>query len=322
MRTCVWITTFLLLISGCGVSVKSPNDPLELIPDRSDEIRIGQTGRASVRSLFGEPLFHSSYWGFDLFRVGTNHTEVPVAITPVPVPFAVRQDHIYRYTLVTYDAAGLVSDVATGLYREPGAWGVPIEGTYTALHLRASNVMLFSQIVGVKGINILVAPVSQDVFVKDTSLSQSCAMIIGCGNWGTGFASCADQVSVDSSKIFNLPMRKIPAIKLKEDWTRDIEQYSWNGPWTTVLETLAVVNISPGDHQLEFSSKKLGSKYSTKVSCNSGQEIYLAVDATVQDGNLINWKAEQTAKIPSIFERRPLIIISEDMWMVDSEPKK
>ncbi len=130
-RHVLWLAV-LALLSGCAASCLSPDSPEALIPDRSAQVAGSRLDRQSVQRILGTPQLSSVYWGFDLFRAGTEQNELVFAITPWPVPLLRVKDQLKRYTLVTYDAGGITDAVATGIFRRPSSWrsGSPIKHDY------------------------------------------------------------------------------------------------------------------------------------------------------------------------------------------------
>lgn len=81
----------LLVLPACvSVDVVRPKDADTAIPDRTSAIRAGETERAVVRGMLGEPAFSSAEWAFGLFRDEAAQILVPVALTPVPELFGRR----------------------------------------------------------------------------------------------------------------------------------------------------------------------------------------------------------------------------------------
>jgi len=323
---CAVLMLTLLLVSGCAVDVVSPNDPISLIPDRSSEIAVGQMGRAAVHGVLGAPQLSSAYWGFDLFRVDTEQTNVVVAVTPWPIPFARIKDQLQRYTLVAYDAKGLASAVATGLFRRPTAWRnvSPIKFDFPSLHLRASDLMFFVDPEGNRDVNLFVAPAGRDAFLQRASTSRGCTLVLGCGSRG-----CGDQLAIDAGPTRRLPVRNAHAYWFRQSerdaWLRDIEPHSTDArtPW---LETLVAIKLASGDHVLEFSAKHLGGKDSWQFACRPGDVTYLVVNASdnssLMKRALVDWQIDRTDRMPERFARRPLVLLDDGQWYVDAEPSE
>ena len=323
---CAVLVLTLWLVSGCAVDVVSPKDPIIFIPDRSTEITVGQMGRAAVRSVLGTPQISSTYWGFDLFRADTEQTNVVVAVTPLPIPFAREKDQLRRYTLVAYDAKGRASAVAAGIFRKPTAWRniSPIEFDFPSLHLRAADLMFFVDPEGAREVNMLVAPPGRDTFLQRVRVSTGCTVVLGCGDRG-----CGDQLAVDAAPERRLPVRNAHAYWFRGDerasWLQGIEPHSSDTrmPW---LELLVAVKLGAGEHVLVFSAKHLGGKNSLKFACRPGDVTYLVINASDNGSfikrTLVDWQIDRTDTMPARFARRPLVLLDDGQWYVDTEPSE
>ena len=313
------------LLAACAVQHVSPGHPAARVPDRTAALTVGQTPRAEVRAVLGAPLYSSAFWGFDLFRADTAQTAVVIAVTPVPVPFARLKDQVQRYTLVAYDADDRASAVATGVFRRPTGWRnvSPIAPDFSSLHLRAGDLMFFVDPEGARAENLLVAPRRRDAFLEGARASSDrCTTIVGCGGRG-----CGDQLSVDAG-----PARRIPLRTAHAYWLRAEERESWlqgtdahaadpEMPW---LEALVAIELSAGEHVLEFSARHLDGSASVELSCQPGAVTYLVIHATAQDGfwrrKLVEWRFERSGTMPERYARRALVLVDDGRWHADVEP--
>lgn len=321
-KHCVMLMLGLSLLAGCAVSRLSPDDPQAAIPDRTPEILIGRMGRADVCNVLGVPRFSSPYWGFDLFRADTEQTEVMYAVTPWPIPFARIKDRLQRYTLVAYDTNGRVSAVDTGLFRRPAAWRnvSPISFDFPSLHLRAGDIMFLVDPEGAREVNLLVSPRRRDAFLQNARHSKECTAVLGCG--GTG---CSDQVSVDAGPVRRLPVRTAHSYWFKDDkrdsWLDGVEAHGSDAsmPW---LEALVAINLAAGEHSLAFSAKHLGGSSSLKVVCRPGEVTYVVISASSNKSfwnpALVAWQVNQSDAMPKSFARRPLVLLDDGQWYVDT----
>lgn len=321
---CAVMALTLWLVSGCAVDVVSPKDPLAVIPDRSSEVSLGQMARASVRAALGEPRFSSAYWGFDLFRAGTEQAAVAFAVTPWPIPFARIKDQLQRYTLVAYDRGGRASAVATGILRKPPDWRnvSPISTDFPALHLRAADLMFFVDPEGARDVNLLAAPARRDVLLQQAGSSTACTVVLGCGDQG-----CADQLALDAEPARRLPVRTAHAYWMrgsaKDSWLQEVEPPGSDArmPW---LETLVAIRLAAGEHVLEFSAKHLDGKHALNFTCRPGELSYLTINAKLKAGfmrqELVDWRFSRATAMPEAFQRRPLVLLEDGQWHIDAEP--
>lgn len=321
---CAVLVLSLSLLSGCAVDHVSPKDPVSLIPSRTSEIAVGQTGHTAVRNVLGAPRLSSTYWGFDLFRADTEQSDVVFAVTPWPIPIDRIKDQLQRYTLVAYDEHARASAVASGIFRKPTAWRnvAPIEADYPSLHLRAADLMFFVDPEGARDVNMLVAPAGRDAFLQRARTSTGCTAVIGCGDRG-----CADQLAADAASVRRLPLRNAHAYWFRagerDTWLRGVAPHSADArmPW---LETLVAVRLAAGEHTLEFSARHLGGSTAFKFACRPGEVGYLVVNAT-DNGRfmkraLVDWQIERADTMPERFARRPLVLLDDGHWYLDAEP--
>jgi hypothetical protein len=324
IKRCGVLVLTVSLVTGCAMHLVSPKDPRTFIPDRSAEVIVGQMERAAVRSILGAPQLTSTYWGFDLFCADTEQTDVVFAVTPWPIPFARVKDQLQRYTLVTYDAKGRTSAVATGIFRRPTPWRIasPIEFDYPSLHLRTGELMFFIDPEGAREVHMLAAPPIRDIYLKRAQASTDCMVVLGCGDRG-----CGNQLSVDAGPPRWLPVRNAHAYWFKQgemdSWLQGSEP-SGSGAPTPWLETLVAFKLSTGEHVFEFSAKHLGGTHSLRFACHSGEVTYLVVSASdngrFMNRALVDWQINRTDTMPERFSRRPLVLLDDGQWYVDAEP--
>jgi len=91
------------LLGGCGfgIPVKDPTQVRQQV-EQSMKIRIGESSRADVRTLLGEPWLESDFWHFELYRAESEQKELSffVFFTP-PVPIGVFTWKIGGFVLVS-----------------------------------------------------------------------------------------------------------------------------------------------------------------------------------------------------------------------------
>lgn len=317
---CLLFACFLL--SSCvSIDIVDTDDPLAAIPDRSSGIRPGQTDRAAVRGLLGEPLLSSDPLHFDLFREGTTQSMVPVMLTPWPVPVGRMKDELLRYTLVSYDGTGRVDARASGVLRKPSEFRrtAPIDGEHPALHLRVGELMFFVDPEGERSENLLIAPDGRDALLRTTHNPSTCTVVMGCGNRG-----CSDKLAVDGGPDRRLPLRIVQLY-----WLKKSEREAWMAgmalsgseplPW---LETLVAMQLSPGEHALKFSARHLGGEHEIKLACRPGETVYLVVSARNNEAffnrALVDWQVERLDTMPDAFAQRPLVVLYDGAWFVET----
>ena len=189
-----------------------------------------------------------------------------------------------------------------------------------SLHLRAGDLMFFVDPEGEREENLLVSPRRRDVFLRHVGSSSGCTVVLGCGNSG-----CPDQLSVDAGPVRRLPLRIAHVY-----WFRDGERDAWLGntepnkdnPSTPWMETLVALNLTAGEHILEFSAKYLSGKASLKLACLSGEVSYVVVNATANENfwsrELVDWQFNRVDSIPGDFVVRPLVLLEDGKWYVEA----
>lgn len=314
-----------VLLSACAAHHVSPADPGSQLPDRSAPLAAGAE-RAEVRRVLGPPIQSSAYWRFDLFRATTSQSEVVFAVTPWPVPFARLEDDIHRYTLVAYDARGVATSIASGLFRKPAAWRntAPIERDFPALHLRAADLMFFVDPEGARDVNLLAAPALRDTFLADARLAPGCTAVLGCADRG-----CPDQVAVDAGAVRRLPLRTAHVYWMsaatRAPWLEGTEGHDSDSklPW---LEALVAFELPAGAHTFVWSARHLAGTASTALVCRPGEVTWLTIDVKLEETfwhrNLTGWQITQSSVMPQRFARRSLVLIDDGQWYAGTEPAR
>jgi hypothetical protein len=323
-RAALALILSIILLTGClGVGYVTPKAPTTVIPDESSEVKIGEMERVAVRNLLGAPQFSSAYWAFDLFRTEAEQAMVMFAITPWPIPFGRVEDKLQRYTLVTYDANGLASAVATDIFRMVPGWRTasPIESNFLWLHLRAGEVLFFVDPSWGREGSLLVSPRGRDAFLERARSLLDCTAILGCG-----LGMCADQFSVDARPVRRLPLRNSLAYR---SWTvQGVESQS--GDVWKPGEALVALRLAAGEHVVRLSSKNLDGENSLAFTCRPGEVTYLVINLASRhlEGSgqkmqgLANWQVDQTLIMPQHFARWPLVLVDNGQWYIDAEPSK
>ena len=298
-------------LAGCAGSYIS-KDPTENLTDKSGSILTGQMDYAAVRNTLGNPLISSRYWGIDVFRDSGSQTEIPVAITPWPIPFARIKDDIYRYTLVSYNEDQIAEDTGTGILRRPSEFRIasPIEQNNLTLQVEAGDFTFISEWED-RYDTLLVKPVRWHEYLKHVRFTSHCTAVIGCGDEG----ECSEELSIDGGAT--LP---IPCGMLRNNLN---------------INPLAAFSLLPGTHTFDTSgghfhheqlAGHLSGKQSVSFSCQEGEVLYLVIDISVRkyswwSGDVgTEWKINQYIDMPSVFTDRDLILYRGEQWIADPEP--
>jgi hypothetical protein len=82
------------------------------------------------------------------------------------------------------------------------------------------------------------------------------------------------------------------------------------------------LKLADGEHTLEFSAKHIGGRTSFRLTCRPGEVTYLVISATSNEGfwnpTLSDWRIDRNDMIPERFVRRPMILLDEGQWYVDT----
>ena len=308
-----WIKLVISIIcgslAGCAYVSKHNIDDL---PDKSGNILPGHMNYTSVHNTLGIPLISSRYWRIEIYRDNSLQTELPIAITPWPIPFARFKDDIYRYTLVSYDEDQTAYDTGTGILRRPGKFRVtsPIENNNLTLRVEAGDFTFISEWED-RYDTLLVKPLRWHEYLKNARFSSHCTAVIGCGDE----RECSEELSIDGGT--SLP---IPCGILKNNLN---------------INPLAAFSLLPGTHTFSTSgghfrhdqlAGHLSGKQSVSFSCQEGEILYFVIDIFVKKyswwfGDVgTEWKINQYKDIPSIFITRDLILYRGEQWIADQEP--
>jgi hypothetical protein len=268
----------LLFAAGCAFPV-----PLPFLGDPLDDIQLaiepGHSDRKAMHSILGNPVLASRYWRFDLFRQSARDVNAMILFVPWPLPFGWSTDHTFRYTLVTYDANGIVEAVETGIHFESG-WFGPESGTM--LSLEAGGV-LFQP----RHESLLVNPARRDAYMEVARTASHCTVIAGCGL----NTPCFDAVQLDKGRRLHLPFGALIAVG--------------TSPGEHVL------NI--------WDNEFPRSRDSVAFDCREGDVLYFAFGIDFHRKNGLFWKIDRPRDMPQSFAAAPLVINQNSQWLIVAE---
>jgi hypothetical protein len=303
----------VLLLAACAIGIEWPPDPTVSIPDRTSEIIVGKTDRATARKILGEPRLSSYFLRMELYRSQTSQGQTMVAITPWPVPFAHITDEVERYTLVVFDRNDVVSEFDSGIFRRPTEWrkAAPISFDFPWLKLRAGDLLFYVMPTAQRGDHLLAGPRTRDAYLQAVRGTGRCAVVFACGERG-----CSDRVRVDAGAELQLPGRLL-------FFSREVESVDRRLAYepdarAPLLETLVAYSLAPGEHVFEFSSRYLQGRHMTTVTCTAGEVKYVTISANVADGDkaFLDWTIEQSPVLPTSLAGRALVLVHENQWYV------
>lgn len=297
-RTAGWAVALaavgVVALVGCAgeIPVHESSVPKQFEQDTT-AITIGDTDRAALRQLLGQPWVSSEYWQFELFRLAGRDVNLVVTFVPLPLPFMYTTDQEERYLLVQYDANGKVS-----------AFAASVSGDF-GYDPQVGEVIVS---IGVQGErpDVFASPQRRDEYLDTLRGSEHCLVLVACRG-----AICYD---VTPGLIVDRgASRKLPKALLGPSW-------------------LTPLMLPPGRHRLEATSTgtyKLQAE--TEFSCTAGDLLYVALDVKLDEAEARKQHWFVRAPLNSAFSvshERPegsdlrLLIWRDGQWLVPAEPEK
>lgn len=273
------------MLAGCSVAPVKHTDVDQQLPDRVAPLAVGETTRAQVRSLLGEPQLASEYWRFDLFRFSGKNISIGLIYL---VPFSVTQD-VDALALVSYDAEGKVAAFDKGSSRALPGWGEyepPIK-------LEAGDLTAAVQVGRIT--SIYVSAQNRDAYLDGHGAHAQCTVLVGCD----GGSQCFSTWTLDGK----------PRPPLA--WNTPTATRTLGGPKPPPYPVRAWVTpelISPGEHQVQVLERNRVVADAT-LDCGAGQVIYMLVDRPVQ---IFREAPERFSSLP--------MLIYRDAWLLPQEP--
>jgi len=294
--------------SACGNMRVRDSEVESTLPTKVVPIVIGESDRAAVRRLLGEPWLHSDFWRFDLFRMTDRATAVAVMIV---LPLWVGSDTVNGYVLVSYDERGTVSDRSTGVVEGDSISGrslVASAGSSSAL-ISAGDVT-FTVDALEQTPSVYVSTRRRDEFLEQSRRSDSqCLLVLGCVS-----SLCTTGIAVDGG-----PPRALPAAYRGNPASDGAGTESWRQLW------LAPIALAPGAHRIVLVPPKDATlEAATELRCAAGEVLFAAID--VRRTDRLRWKMPLEGEIrisrgmPESLQDQPFVIWRDGVWLVPSEP--
>lgn len=298
-------------VSGCG-ELRVRESKIETsLPQKAAPIVVGETNRATVRQLLGEPWIASDYWRFDLFRLSDRSLEVAVILIPVWVA----TDDVHGYLLVSYDEDGKVSAHGGGMVRgdsvsrrsllsDPQAGSTMITAGETTF-----AVDLLKQIP-----SIFVSPQRRDHFLKSVGTADTqCVLVTGCV-----VGLCRIGLAIDGAPA-RLLLDGFLGSRAFGAGSSELTQQSWVAP----------LIVASGVHRLEASHAKTTLlDAGTEFSCVAGEALFADIEVAAERGpSLLHWNVPYRVKYsfskdpPEWLRKLPMLIWREGQWLVPQEPE-
>lgn len=281
-----------ICLGGCVVSIPSRESQIEAtLPTKTMQIVAGQTDRADVQQLLGEPWLASRYWGFELYRASDKNSQIHWALLPV----GYGTEDVDGFVLVAYDAAAKVIEYAQGITREHGIFfesdDIPV---YAGLKV---GDVRFQDIPGRGEAYVSVAVAFRERYLRDVSAYAHCRIMLGCLR-----AYCPARIVIDGGEPMELP---------------------------TGVAVVAVASLVPGRHRVEATPGR-GAHFSaeaTELTCAAGEVHYVGLRLKRDDyPSAFRPYPHSTAtfevspQMPEAFRESPMLIWLNGQWLVEAEP--
>ena len=282
-----------LALGGCIGIPLHISSVEEDLPKKAAPIVVGQTDRAEVRRVLGEPWVSSDYRAFDLFRVSDWNGWIGVFLIYIPVP---DWEPVTGYLLVSYDAGGTVSALDNGVTNSGSILWAGSRG----LHLVASELEFIVEGDTVPQV-LAVRPPLRDQYLSARAPRDQCTVVVGCP-----IGSCSSNLSlqVDESQAWSLPNSSDPVPPIARN-------------------RLEPETLVPGERRLRLIEPKFrgGSKIwaDKRFVCAAGEVWYalLLDNETSGTGDAIKLSRE----MPGTLRTQPMLIWREGQWLVPQEPQ-
>lgn len=302
IRVRVVTTLVLMALVGCGEYPLKDSQVEESLPTTMAPITVGETGRADVRRLLGEPRLASEYWRFDLYRLSDKLLHVHWYLFPM----AVSSQDVTGYVLVEYDDHGKVRAYGLASTREPSFLrydpGDDADLVVGNVQLTAHEDSEF----------VAVTTDRRDSYLREYTAPERCRVVMGCapGYW------CPVRLKIDSGGQIDLPLAEADP-----------------------PSALVVRDVTAGEHRIEAvpARSRVTVPGATQVTCAAGQTRFIAVelthnaskDAGAGQGLRLATSARRqhliatlaiSAEMPEVLTGSPLLIWRDGQWLVPQEP--
>lgn len=272
-RSTVALAISAVALAGCAGSmpVGDPTIDVEAIQAQAAEIDRFPINRDGVHALMGAPWLASETFGVEVYRLQGKQPNLMVIFAPYPVPLPFMSDKIEAYSLVVYDADGIVSARASD-YVHAGPGDPPTlilsAGEFRFLHFLRDSLT-----------------VSLDRYmhfhVADTA-GPTCTLFLGtdpvrlaAAETG-GFCTSAANLYLDGGKRQNVWLVSpavIPPSRTTEADCRNAggsyEVFTNGGPGACLFKhrTLYPLTLPVGNHELRFATGPVDKGVTSQLDC-------------------------------------------------------
>ena len=287
---------------------------------RSTGIRVGESTREAVRAALGQPVLHSRYWGFDLFQASGKATELGVVFVTIwPVPMGIFEAQVEGFTLVAYNAAGLVTDVSTGSY--PADKGL----VYFEM-LKAGNVSFGLERFDRPQPALMVEADRLQDYLALRRAPGSCTVVIACeaiGPADSPYGACPDRIVIDGRAFHPRPFTGFcEAGRSCPDGTA-IERKDLRR-----VPVVLPIALQLGGHQIVMSRSLLQGHPEAAFDCSAGDVRYGVIRAhesrtsNGQRARALEATISFQSAFPEKWRSHSVLLYRQGGWVVEQEPEQ
>lgn len=310
----------LAVLAGCGFAI--PMQQSSVVPrqaERGATLRLGESTRAEVRAALGDPWFHSGRWRVEVYRADDKRTELGFMMAiVVPVPVGVFREKRHGYVLVTYDDAGRVSRVSSGIASE----GLLAEEANKWLVIRADDMTFAVERVRTKWRPTLLADSGRlPSYLAERGRAAGCTLVVACDE-GQG---CPDVIAVDDGEpIDPSPITVLCAPDEPCPTGSRLSETEFDGKRFVLVPVVHAIGVEPGRHGLRVTSSVLDGSGEASFECAGGQVLYGIVRSRVEGAT---WWSKGTLQAtvsmstvpPDTWGAHSLALNRNGRWLVDAE---
>ena len=323
-----WISTraaalplALAVLAGCsfGVPLKKATLTAEQA-ERSATIRLGESTRAEIHAALGEPWLRSDFWGLELYRADDKRTELEFAVViVVPVPMGVFSEKQHGYVLVSYDAAGCVSKVSSGVTSD----GFLADAGEKWLTIRADEITFAVDPVRTKLRSTLLADSGRlPSYLDGRRRADRCTLLAFCAE----DRGCPDEISVDGGEpLDSSPITALCSPGAPCPTGTALAEAEIDGKKLLRVPVLHAIDLAPGRHRVRMASSVIPGSGETSFDCSTGDVLYGFVASHVEGASF--WSKGELRAImtfspgaPELLRPFSFVLYRNGRWLVDPEP--
>ena len=297
------------VVAGCfSIPLKNPTRVTQQV-ERGATIRLGESTSADVRAALGETLLESNFWRVELYRVEDTYSEVGIGWFGV-LPFHVT---LQGYVLVSYDAAGRVSQVSSGHHE------VGFQAQNQLMMIRADELTFaHSPIVG----NVLLADSSRlPDYLTARSKVANCTLVVACAQE----EGCPGEITIDDGEPFDpSPITVLCA----PDASCPKGSRVGYGTGLFTVPVLHAITVRPGKHRLLITSSLHDGRGEASFECTASKVLYGIIRSRVEGASWWSGrgKLQVTATLSTValedWGARSIVLYREGRWLVEPEPDR